>query len=80
MRTEIINYCVDVVDQSIDGKRKTIENEDLSPEAESHLKNVSYAEEVKVRLIIRLIAVINLKTRLSLSGIKSIMNSLLKPL
>ncbi|KAL5487662.1 hypothetical protein ACEPAI_5770 [Sanghuangporus weigelae] len=46
-RTEIIQYCVDVVDQSIDGKRKAIESEQLSAEDKSSLKQASYAEEVK---------------------------------
>ena len=48
-RTEIVQYCVDVVDQSIVGKRKAMENEQLDPEVESDLKQASYAEEVKVR-------------------------------
>ncbi|KAH8118685.1 caffeine-induced death protein 2-domain-containing protein [Phellopilus nigrolimitatus] len=45
-RTEIIEYCVNVVDTSIDGKRKAIENEDLNTEAQTRLKRASYAEEV----------------------------------
>ncbi|KAI5120681.1 hypothetical protein M0805_006970 [Coniferiporia weirii] len=46
-RTEIIQYCVDIVDQSIDSKREAIEKEDLGPEALSRLKNASFTEEVK---------------------------------
>ena len=50
-RTEIIQYCVDVVDHSINLKRSSIENDDLSNETKKDLRQASFEEEVKVSFI-----------------------------
>lgn len=47
-RTEIIQYCVAVVDQSIEDKQKTIETRELDADVEAQLKKASYAEAVRV--------------------------------
>ncbi|THH11935.1 hypothetical protein EW145_g318 [Phellinidium pouzarii] len=46
-RTEIIQYCVGVMDNGIDGKQKAIATENLSSEEQSRIKNASSTEEVK---------------------------------
>lgn len=48
-RTEIIQYCVAIVDQSIEDKQKTIETRELDADVEAQLKKASYAEGVRVR-------------------------------
>lgn len=40
---------MDVVDQSINTKRKAIEDGELSSDTERDMKNASFEEEVKVR-------------------------------
>lgn len=47
-RTEIIHYCVDIVNESIVDKQQSIETEELSAQARNKLRNAQYAEEVKV--------------------------------
>ena len=49
-RTEIVEYCVGVVDQSMDSKRMAIEAETEDPAAQRRIQGALYAEEVKVRI------------------------------
>lgn len=46
-RTEIIEYCVDVVDKSMEQKRQTFEKEDVTKETARRLKDEHFEEEVK---------------------------------
>ena len=50
-RTEIIHYCVDIVNESIVDKQQSIETEEMSAQARNKLRNAQYAEEVKVSSI-----------------------------
>ena len=50
-RTVIVEYCVDVVDQSMAQKRETLQKEDLDPATQRKVQGALYAEEVKVRLL-----------------------------
>jgi hypothetical protein len=50
-RTEMINYCVDIVDQSMDGKRKSSTSEEGDARAERKAQAVMFADEVKVRTV-----------------------------
>lgn len=49
-RTEIVEYCVGVVDQSMDTKRMAIQAETEDPAAQRRIQGALYAEEVKVRI------------------------------
>ncbi|GJE84124.1 caffeine-induced death protein 2-domain-containing protein [Phanerochaete sordida] len=46
-RTDIIQYCVDAVDQSMAEKRKQLEVPDADPAQQRKLQGALYAEEVK---------------------------------
>ncbi|KAI0092069.1 caffeine-induced death protein 2-domain-containing protein [Irpex rosettiformis] len=46
-RTEIVGYCVNVVDQSLEEKRASLANADADPAEQRKIKGVLYAEEVK---------------------------------
>lgn len=46
-RKEIVDYCVTVVDQSLDEKRVSINNDDADPAMQRKLKGALFAEEVK---------------------------------
>lgn len=48
-RTEIINYCVGVVDQSMDEKRRSLDTEGNDPPQQRQTQGALYAEDVKVR-------------------------------
>lgn len=48
-RTEIINYCVGVVDQSMDEKRRSLDTEGNDPTQQRRTQGALYAEDVKVR-------------------------------
>ena len=47
-RTQLIEYCVGVVDQSIEEKKKGIEDESLDPSSRRQMQAEMYGEEVKV--------------------------------
>jgi hypothetical protein len=47
-RTEIVEYCVGVVDQSMDEKRKSIDTQEGDPKAQRKIQAELYSEEVKV--------------------------------
>lgn len=49
-RSEIIQYCVDVVDQSLDNNRSAVDNVDLSSEAKKELRRASFEAEVKASI------------------------------
>lgn len=49
-RSEIIQYCVDVVDQSLDNNRSAVDNIDLSSEAKKELRRASFEAEVKASI------------------------------
>lgn len=49
-RTEIVEYCVGVVDQSIDEKRKILDTQQSDASTQRRIQGVLYAEEVKVRV------------------------------
>ncbi|KAI0347198.1 hypothetical protein BDW22DRAFT_503602 [Trametopsis cervina] len=46
-RTEIVNYCVSVVDQSLEEKRASLQSVDDDPAAQRKIKGLLYADEVK---------------------------------
>ncbi|PAV21296.1 caffeine-induced death [Pyrrhoderma noxium] len=46
-RTEIAEYCVDVMDRSMEKKRQTFEKEDVTKETKRRLKDEHFEEEVK---------------------------------
>jgi len=46
-RTQLIEYCVGVVDQSIEEKKKGIEDESLDPSSRKKMQAEMYGEEVK---------------------------------
>ncbi|KAF7793695.1 hypothetical protein EIP86_004811 [Pleurotus ostreatoroseus] len=48
-RTEIIDYCVRVVDQSMSEKKDTLATGDVDPSTQRKIQGALYAEEVKVR-------------------------------
>ena len=51
-RTEIVEYCVDVVDSGMERKRAAFEKEDTSDDEQARRRRqdaMLYAEEVKVR-------------------------------
>lgn len=47
-RTEIIDYCVRVVDQSMSEKKDTLATGDVDPSTQRKIQGALYAEEVKV--------------------------------
>lgn len=47
-RTEIVNYCVDVVDKSMAERRKIIDGTDAGLDAEPQVRAKLYSEEVLV--------------------------------
>ena len=49
-RTDIVEYCVGVVDRSMDSKRTAMEAETEDPAAQRRIQGALYAEEVKVRI------------------------------
>ncbi|KAH9844183.1 caffeine-induced death protein 2-domain-containing protein [Rhodofomes roseus] len=46
-RTEIVDYCVGVVDQSMEGKRMALDAETEDPAAQRRIQGALYADEVK---------------------------------
>lgn len=51
-RTEIVTYCVGVVDESLEEKRKTIQDADGDASAQRRARNALFADEVKVRVTV----------------------------
>ena len=49
-RTEIVGYCVNVVDQSLEEKRTSLENTGSDPATQRKIKGALFAEEVKARI------------------------------
>ena len=47
-RTEIVEYCVGVVDQSMDEKRKVLETQQSDAATQRRIQGALFAEEVKV--------------------------------
>jgi len=70
-RNEIIHYCVDVVDQSIQGKQDVMNSENLDSETYKSVKSASYAEEVKRNQIRNELAVEDIVRQRSLDAFKS---------
>lgn len=50
-RTEMINYCVDIVDQSMEEKRKSLTSEEGDARAQRKTQAAMFADEVKVRKV-----------------------------
>lgn len=50
-RTEIVNYCVAVVDKSMDAKREALAGQDLKLDENRQTASSLFTEEVKVRLL-----------------------------
>ena len=46
---EIVDYCVDVVDKSMEQKRSELRHQDVDPAGQRRIQGALYAEEVKVR-------------------------------
>jgi len=70
-RSEIINYCVDVVGQSIQEKHDIMNSENLDSETHKSAKSASYAEEVKRNQIRNELAVEAIVRQRSLDVFKS---------
>lgn len=49
-RTQLVEFCVSVVDQSITDNRNAIESESLDPASQRKIQGDIFAEEVKVCL------------------------------
>jgi undecaprenyl pyrophosphate synthase len=47
-RAEIVNYCVNVVDQSMEEKRKSLTSEESDARAQRKTQAAMFADEVKV--------------------------------
>jgi hypothetical protein len=67
-RTEMINYCVDIVDQSMDGKRKSLTSEEGDARAERKAQAVMFADEVKRNQVHNELAVEKIVRQRSLDG------------
>ena len=50
-RTDIVHYCVGVVDSSLDEKRQILQDAGDDASAQRKAKGILYAEEVKVRYL-----------------------------
>lgn len=48
-RAEIVNYCVNIVDQSVEEKRKSLSTEGSDARAQTKTQAAMFANEVKVR-------------------------------
>lgn len=49
-RTQLIGYCTDVVDKSLEGHDNALSNTGGDPRAERRLKAMRYSDEVKVNI------------------------------
>lgn len=47
-RTQLIEYCVGVVDQSLEEKRQSIQGQDVDPVLKRKTQAAMYSDEVKV--------------------------------
>ncbi|KDQ15354.1 hypothetical protein BOTBODRAFT_31678 [Botryobasidium botryosum FD-172 SS1] len=70
-RTEIINYCVDVVDRKMEEKRKALEGQESKLDAERSKKSTLYADQVKRNQIHNEHAVETIVRRRSFEAFKS---------
>ncbi|KAK7695985.1 hypothetical protein QCA50_000625 [Cerrena zonata] len=46
-RMEIVDYCVDVVDKSMEQKQSELQNKDVDPAGQRRIQGALYAEQVK---------------------------------
>ncbi|KAG2042856.1 caffeine-induced death protein 2-domain-containing protein [Suillus americanus] len=70
-RTEMINYCVDIVDQSTEGKRKSMTSEQGDARAERKTRAAMFADEVKRNQVRNEMAVENIIRQRSLEAFQS---------
>ncbi|KAG9006622.1 hypothetical protein FRB94_000548 [Tulasnella sp. JGI-2019a] len=70
-RTQIVNYCVDVVDKSMDERRKLIEGTDPALDAEPQVRAKLYSEEVLRNQIHNELSVEQIIRQQSLEAFKS---------
>ncbi|KAG2348897.1 hypothetical protein BDR05DRAFT_973118 [Suillus weaverae] len=70
-RTEIINYCVNIVDQSVEEKRKSSTSEEGDARAERKTRAAMFADEVKRNQVRNEMAVENIIRQRSLEAFQS---------
>ncbi|OCH92874.1 hypothetical protein OBBRIDRAFT_811381 [Obba rivulosa] len=70
-RTEIISYCVEVVDQSMEEKRKTLESQADDPVTKRRMQSALYTEEVKRNQVHNELAVERIVRQRSLDAFRS---------
>lgn len=70
-RTEIINYCVGVVDQSMDEKRRSLDTEGNDPTQQRRTQGALYAEDVKRNQVHNELAVEQIVRQRSLDAFRS---------
>ncbi|KAG1820194.1 caffeine-induced death protein 2-domain-containing protein [Suillus subaureus] len=70
-RTEMINYCVDIVDQSMEGKRKSLTSEEAGARAERKMQAAMFADEVKRNQVHNELAVEKIIRQRSLDAFQS---------
>ncbi|CCL99422.1 uncharacterized protein FIBRA_01440 [Fibroporia radiculosa] len=70
-RTEIVEYCVGVVDQSMDEKRKQLQQEAGDPATQRRIQGTLFAEEVKRNQVHNELTVERIVRRRSLEAFQS---------
>ncbi|KAG2077426.1 hypothetical protein BDR04DRAFT_1132196 [Suillus decipiens] len=70
-RTEMINYCVNIVDQSMEGKRKSLTSEEGDARAERKTQAALFADEVKRNQVHNELAVEKIVRQRSLDAFQS---------
>ncbi|KZT74268.1 hypothetical protein DAEQUDRAFT_682020 [Daedalea quercina L-15889] len=70
-RTEIVDYCVGVVDQSMESKRMAIDAETENPAAQRRIQGALYAEEVKRNQVHNELAVEQIVRKRSLDAFRA---------
>ncbi|KAG1806817.1 caffeine-induced death protein 2-domain-containing protein [Suillus plorans] len=70
-RTEMINYCVDIVDQSMEEKRKSLTSEDGDARAQRKTQAAMFADEVKRNQVHNELAIEKIVRQRSLDAFRS---------
>ncbi|KAG1907197.1 caffeine-induced death protein 2-domain-containing protein [Suillus fuscotomentosus] len=70
-RTEMINYCVDVVDQSMEEKRKSLTSEEGDVRAQRKTQAAMFADEVKRNQVHNELAIEKIVRQRSLDAFRS---------
>jgi len=79
-RTEIVSYCVDVVDKTMDEKRQSIQDQASDPSAQRQTQAALYADEVKRNQVHNELRVEKIVRQRSLDAFRSRCKYFLPPL